>query len=73
MKNYTYQNTVLKKESKTLADKYILFYNEQRPHAKNGYKKTVNKETDYSSIKHGCSKLKLGNKVEIAISGLINS
>ena len=31
---------------RTAVDKYMIFYNEQRPHAKNGYKTPVKKELD---------------------------
>ena len=35
------------KELRTAIDNYILFYNEKRPHAKNGYKTPLRKETEY--------------------------
>lgn len=35
------------KEFKAAVDQYILFYNEQRPHAKNGYKTPAKKEADF--------------------------
>ena len=35
------------KEFRTAVDKYMIFYNEQRPHAKNGYKTPLKKELDY--------------------------
>lgn len=34
-------------EFRTAVDRYIVFYNEQRPHAKNGYKTPMKKELDY--------------------------
>ena len=34
-------------EFRTAVDKYMIFYNEQRPHAKNGYKTPLKKELDY--------------------------
>lgn len=34
-------------EFKAAVDKYILFYNEQRPHAKNAYKTPAKKEADF--------------------------
>lgn len=34
-------------EFRTAVDKYMIFYNEQRPHAKNGYKTPMKKELDY--------------------------
>ena len=34
-------------EFRTAVDKYMVFYNEQRPHAKNGYKTPLKKELDY--------------------------
>ena len=34
-------------EFRTVVDRYIVFYNEQRPHAKNGYKTPMKKELDY--------------------------
>lgn len=34
-------------EFRTAVDKYIVFYNEQRPHAKNGYKTPLKKELDF--------------------------
>ena len=34
-------------EFRTAVDKYMAFYNEQRPHAKNGYKTPLKKELDY--------------------------
>ena len=34
-------------EFRTAVDQYIVFYNEQRPHAKNGYKTPMKKELDY--------------------------
>lgn len=34
-------------EFRTAVDKYMTFYNEQRPHAKNGYKTPLKKELDY--------------------------
>ena len=35
------------KEFRAAVDKYMVFYNEQRPHAKNGYKTPLKKELDY--------------------------
>ncbi len=35
------------KDFRTAIDKYILFYNEQRPHAKNRYKTPLQKEEDF--------------------------
>lgn len=35
------------KELRTAIDNYMLFYNEKRPHAKNGYKTPLRKETEY--------------------------
>ena len=34
-------------EFRTAVDKYMVFYNEQRPHAKNGYKTPFKKELDF--------------------------
>ena len=34
-------------EFKKAVDKYMVFYNEQRPHAKNGYKTPLKKELDF--------------------------
>lgn len=34
-------------EFRTAVDKYMIFYNEQRPHAKNGYKTPSKKESDF--------------------------
>lgn len=34
-------------EFRTAVDRYMTFYNEERPHAKNGYKTPVKKELDY--------------------------
>lgn len=34
-------------EFRTAVDRYIVFYNERRPHAKNGYKTPLKKELDY--------------------------
>lgn len=34
-------------EFRTAIDKYMVFYNEQRPHAKNGYKTPLKKELDF--------------------------
>lgn len=34
-------------EFRTAVDRYIVFYNERRPHAKNGYKTPLKKEVDY--------------------------
>ena len=34
-------------EFRTAVDTYMIFYNEQRPHAKNGYKTPLKKELDY--------------------------
>ncbi len=34
-------------EFRTAVDKYMIFYNEQRPHTKNGYKTPLKKELDY--------------------------
>lgn len=34
-------------EFRTAVDTYMLFCNEQRPHAKNGYKTPLKKEVDY--------------------------
>lgn len=34
-------------EFRTAVDKYMVFYNEKRPHAKNGYKTPARKEQDY--------------------------
>ena len=34
-------------EFRTAVNQYIVFYNEQRPHAKNGYKTPLKKELDY--------------------------
>lgn len=34
-------------EFRAAVDKYIIFYNEQRPHAKNGYKTPAKKELDF--------------------------
>lgn len=34
-------------EFRTAVDKYMIFYNEQRPHAKNGYKTPSKKELDF--------------------------
>ena len=34
-------------EFMTAVDKYMTFYNEQRPHSKNGYKTPLKKELDY--------------------------
>ena len=34
-------------EFRTAVDRYIVFYNEQRPHAKNGYKTPMKKKLDY--------------------------
>ena len=36
-------------EFRTAVNQYIVFYNEQRPHAKNGYKTPLKKELDYLS------------------------
>ena len=36
-------------EFRTAVNQYIIFYNEQRPHAKNGYKTPLKKEQDYLS------------------------
>ena len=36
-------------EFRTAVNQYIAFYNEQRPHAKNGYKTPLKKELDYLS------------------------
>lgn len=36
-------------EFRTSVDNYIVFYNERRPHAKNGYKTPLKKEQDYYS------------------------
>lgn len=36
-------------EFRTAVDKYIIFYNEQRPHWKNGYKTPLKKEVDFLS------------------------
>ena len=35
------------KEFRAAVDKYMIFYNEQRPHAKNGYKTPLKKELDF--------------------------
>lgn len=35
------------KEFRTAVDTYMIFYNEQRPHAKNGYKTPFKKEVEY--------------------------
>ena len=35
------------KELRTAIDNYMLFYNEKRPHAQNGYKTPLRKETEY--------------------------
>ncbi len=35
------------KELRTAIDNYMLFYNEKRLHAKNGYKTPLRKETEY--------------------------
>lgn len=35
------------KELRTAIDNYMLFYNEKRPHAQNGYKTPLKKETEY--------------------------
>ena len=35
------------KELRTAIDKYVVFYNEKRPHAKNGYKTPEKKEKEY--------------------------
>ncbi|MCH5197067.1 MAG: transposase [Oscillospiraceae bacterium] len=35
------------KELRTAIDNYMVFYNERRPHAKNGYKTPEKKETEY--------------------------
>ncbi|MBQ6570450.1 MAG: IS3 family transposase [Clostridia bacterium] len=35
------------KEFRTAVDKYVVFYNEQRPHAKNKYKTPLRKELDF--------------------------
>lgn len=35
------------KEFRTAIDNYMIFYNEKRPHAKNGYKMPLGKETRY--------------------------
>lgn len=35
------------KELKVAVDKYMVFYNEQRPHARNGYKTPAKKEADF--------------------------
>jgi len=35
------------KEFRTAVDRYMVFYNEQRPHAKNGYKTPFKKELDF--------------------------
>lgn len=40
--NSTYEN-----EFRTAVDKYMIFYNEQRTHEKNGYKTPPKKELDY--------------------------
>ncbi len=37
------------KEFRTAVEQYIEFYNERRPHAKNGYKTPLKKEADYYS------------------------
>lgn len=37
------------KEFKAAVGKYILFYNEKRPHAKNGYKTPAKKEEEFYS------------------------
>lgn len=34
-------------EFRTAVDNYMIFYNERRPHAKNGYKTPLKKELDY--------------------------
>ena len=34
-------------EFKAAVDRYMLFYNEQRPHAKNGYKTPAKKEAEF--------------------------
>lgn len=36
-------------EFRTAVDKYMTFYNEQRPHVKNGYKTPLKKEADFLS------------------------
>ena len=36
-------------EFRTAVDKYMIFYNESRPHAKNGYKTPNKKESEYFS------------------------
>lgn len=40
-------NSHSEKELRTAIDNYMLFYNEKRPHAKNGYKMPSKKETEY--------------------------
>lgn len=40
-------------EFRAAVDKYIIFYNEQRPHAKNGYKTPLRKELDFCSKQAG--------------------
>lgn len=40
-------------EFKAAVDKYILFYNEQRPHAKNAYKTPAKKEADFFNTQAG--------------------
>ena len=35
------------KEFRTAVDNYMIFYNERRPHSKNGYKTPEKKEKDY--------------------------
>ena len=40
-------------EFRTAVDKYIAFYNEERPHATNQYKPPVQKESDFLSNRAG--------------------
>lgn len=40
-------NSRSEKELRTAIDNYMLFYNEKRPHAKNGYKTPSKKEAEY--------------------------
>ena len=46
------------KELRTAIDNYMLFYNEKRPHAKNGYKTPLRKETEYRE----CQKWHIENR-----------